>query len=176
MQVTHSLPPRLAAAQPLAPGPGAAATLRPGPKPQRRRSAKRIRSSDFVASIAASEPAAHPGRTNMRVVIADSGKRFCAEVCVFLSRYGYQARAVHDPRHLAQTLLEWQPTTLFLNTSLPGLDLQALAPLYARLPRDFRIILLLEPSLPVLPSVPPKTPCLARLLKSPCLTDLRHFL
>ncbi|ODS67074.1 MAG: hypothetical protein ABS43_30710 [Bordetella sp. SCN 67-23] len=108
--------------------------------------------------------------------MADMGKRFCADVCDFLSQQGCHARAVHDRRHLVQTLAEWQPTTLFLNVSLPSLDLGELTPLYTHLPRDFQIVLLLEPGVPFTLSVPPKTPCLARLLKSPCLTDLRHFL
>ncbi|MPS27255.1 hypothetical protein [Pigmentiphaga sp.] len=150
-----------------------AATARPSRKAPRR-SARRIPHSDFALAIA--PPASQQARTNKRVLVADTGKRFCADVCDFLSQHGCHARAVHDLRHLLQALAEWQPTTLFLNASLPSLDLAQLAPLYAQLPRDFLIVLLQEPGAPFTLSVPPKTPCPARLLKSPCLTDLRHFL
>lgn len=151
--------------------------LRPEHKPQPRRGPKRTRNHGLVPlTFAPAEPVSQPGRTNTRIVIADSSKRFCAGVGVYLSRLGYQTRAVHDLRQLTQTLFEWQPTTLFLNSSLPALDMQALDPLYPRLPRDFRIILLLEPGLPILLPVPPQAPCLARLFKTPNLADLRHFL
>jgi len=165
-------PARNEQAVPAAPA-APAAQARPARKTPRR-SAKRIPRNDFALAIAT--PSAPPARTNKRVLVADMGKRFCADVCDFLSQQGCHARAVHDRRHLVQTLAEWQPTTLFLNVSLPSLDLGELTPLYTHLPRDFQIVLLLEPGVPFTLSVPPKTPCLARLLKSPCLTDLRHFL
>lgn len=110
-----------------------------------------------------------------RVLLADADKRFCADACSFLSQHGCHVRAVGTHRALVHALGAWKPSTLFLSSTLPDLDLLEIAEIDLGLPADYCMVLLVEPCFPEPLTIPRRTSCIARLAKASSISEMRYF-